>query len=321
MTGRYAIEMRLPNGRLDAQLRVDVLRGLTARPKSLPPKWFYDDAGSRLFERITRTPEYYPTRAEREILGDRASAIAEAAGAAALIELGSGSSAKTRVLLGAVAPKAYVAVDVSEAMLREAADGLSRDFPDLAVTAVVADFLDALELPETPGPRLLAFLGGTIGNLTPERRAAFLARMHELLEPGDALLLGTDLVKPESDLRAAYDDADGLTAAFNKNLLAVVNRRLGANFDPDDFDHVARWNPAEEWMEMRLRARRALTVAVDALGLAVAFGPGEDLLTEISAKFRPEQVRSELDAAGFTMRHWWTDAHGRYALSLSKAEG
>ncbi|MFF7356647.1 MULTISPECIES: L-histidine N(alpha)-methyltransferase [Streptomyces] len=307
----------LPEDATDAALRADVRHGLTVHPKSLPPKWFYDARGSALFEQITELPEYYPTRAEREILATRSREIAEASGARTLIELGSGSSEKTRFLLEALSPAAYVPVDVSESALTQAGKALVEDHPDLDVHALIADFTAPLELPATPGPRLVAFLGGTIGNLLPGERAAFLASVRSLLEPGDGLLLGTDLVKDERVLVRAYDDAAGVTAAFDKNVLAVVNRELGADFDPDAFDHVALWDAEREWIEMRLRSRTAQTVKVPALDLAVDFAAGEDLRTEVSAKFRKEGVTSELAASGLELTHWWTDAQDRFALSLS----
>ncbi|MFS4096172.1 L-histidine N(alpha)-methyltransferase [Streptomyces sp. AF1A] len=310
----------LPEDATDAALRADVRRGLTARPKWLPPKWFYDARGSELFERITELPEYYPTRAEREILAARSGEIAAASGARTLVELGSGSSEKTRYLIDALTSLAvYVPVDVSESALTRAGRALIEDRPDLEVHALIADFTAPLALPATPGPRLVAFLGGTIGNLLPAERAAFLASVRALLAPGDSLLLGTDLVKDERVLVRAYDDAAGVTAAFNKNVLSVIDRELGADFDPDAFDHVALWDARQEWIEMRLRSRTAQTVKVPALDLAVDFAAGEELRTEVSAKFRREGVTRELAVAGLELTHWWTDAQGRFALSLSVA--
>ncbi|MEE1742685.1 L-histidine N(alpha)-methyltransferase [Streptomyces sp. BE147] len=316
----FLLTRTLPEDATDAALRADVLSGLTRHPKTLPPKWFYDAHGSELFEEITRLPEYYPTRAEREILLARAGEIAAASGARTLIELGSGSSEKTRYLLDALpALHSYVPVDVSESALTGAAESLLAERPDLSVHALIADFTGGLALPGTPGPRLVAFLGGTIGNLLPEERASFLRSVRSLLSPGDTLLLGTDLVKDPDTLVAAYDDADGVTAAFNKNVLSVVNRELGADFPLDAFDHAAVWDPRAEWIEMRLRARRALTVKIPELDLVVPFGAGEELRTEVSAKFREEGVREELDAAGLRLDQWWTDSAGRFALSLATA--
>lgn len=313
-----SITRNLPADATAAALRADVAQGLSVTPKQLPPKWFYDARGSDLFEEITTLPDYYPTRAEREILLTRADHIAAATNARTLIELGSGSSDKTRHLIGALTGlHTYVPVDVSESALTAAGEALLAGHPGLTVHALVADFQQGMALPETPGPRLLAFLGGTIGNLLPEERAAFLTSVHDLLSPGDALLLGTDLVKDEATLVAAYDDPQGVTAAFNKNVLQVINRELDGDFDPADFDHVALWNAAEEWIEMRLRARRDMTVKIPGVDLAVPFAAGEDIRTEISAKFRQEGVRAELAAARLELTNWWTDSAGRFALSLA----
>ncbi|MEU0099926.1 L-histidine N(alpha)-methyltransferase [Streptomyces sp. NPDC006267] len=316
----FLLTRTLPLDATDAALRADVLSGLTRHPKTLPPKWFYDARGSELFDEITRLPEYYPTRAEREILQTRAEEIAAASGARTVIELGSGSSEKTRHLLDALPGlHSYVPVDVSESALTGAAESLLAERPGLSVHALIADFTGGLALPGTPGPRLVVFLGGTIGNLLPEERAAFLRSVRSLLSPGDALLLGTDLVKDEETLVAAYDDAAGVTAAFNKNVLTVVNRELGADFPLGDFEHRAVWNPRDRWIEMRLRARRALSVKIPELDLVVPFEAGEELRTEVSAKFRQEDVREELAAAGMRLAQWWTDAAGRFALSLATA--
>jgi L-histidine N-alpha-methyltransferase len=301
------ITRTLPEDATEAALRADVLSGLDAR-------------GSELFERITELPEYYPTRAEREILATRSGEIAAASGARTLVELGSGSSEKTRHLLDALpALAAYVPVDVSESALAQAGRALVEERPGLGVHALIADFTAPLTLPTTPGPRLVAFLGGTIGNLLPAERARFLASVRALLAPGDGLLLGTDLVKDERVLVRAYDDAAGVTAAFNRNVLTVINRELGADFDPEAFEHVALWDAGREWIEMRLRSRTAQTVKVPALSLAVDFAAGEELRTEVSAKFRKEGVTAELAAAGLGLTHWWTDEQGRFALSLSVA--
>ncbi|MGW1248082.1 L-histidine N(alpha)-methyltransferase [Streptomyces sp. NPDC002535] len=305
----------------DADLRADVLHGLNRSPKELPPKWFYDARGSELFEEITRLPEYYPTRAEREILKQRAPEIAAATGAKTLVELGSGSSEKTRFLIDALLPglDSYVPVDVSESALTGAAESLLAERPGLHVHALVADFTRGLALPGTAGPRLVAFLGGTIGNLLPGERRTFLRSVRAMLSPGDALLLGTDLVKDESTLVAAYDDSSGVTAAFNKNVLAVIDRELSADFDPDAFEHVAVWDREREWIEMRLRARRALTVKIPELDLVVPFAAGEEMRTEVSAKFRQAGVRAELAEADLDLDRWWTDSEGRFALSLATA--
>jgi len=314
----FLLTRTLPEDATEAALRADVLHGLTRTPKTLPPKWFYDAHGSELFDRITELDEYYPTRAEREILVARAGEIAAVTGARTLVELGSGSSEKTRYLLDALTElETYVPVDVSESALRQAGEALIAERPGLGVHALIADFTGGLALPGTPGPRLVAFLGGTIGNLLPAERAGFLSSVRALLSPGDALLLGTDLVKDKSVLVPAYDDAAGVTAAFNKNVLTVVNRELGADFDPNAFAHVALWDAENEWIEMRLRSLAEQTVKVPALDLTVDFTAGEELRTEVSAKFRKEGVGAELAAAGLELRHWWTDSADRFALSLS----
>ncbi|MFD8253324.1 L-histidine N(alpha)-methyltransferase [Streptomyces werraensis] len=316
----FRLTRTLPEDATGAALRADVRAGLTGSPKTLPPKWFYDARGSELFEEITALPEYYPTRAEREILLARSGEIAAASGARTLVELGSGSSEKTRHLIAALdGLHTYVPVDVSESALAGAGQALAAERPGLRVHALVADFTAGLTLPDTPGPRLVAFLGGTIGNLLPAERSAFLASVRALLAPGDALLLGTDLVKDEKTLVRAYDDAAGVTASFNKNVLNVVDRELGADFDPDAFDHVALWDAEHEWIEMRLRSRTAQSVKIPALELVVDFAEGEELRTEVSAKFRQEGVRAELSAAGLDLTRWWTDGEGRFALSLSVA--
>jgi L-histidine N-alpha-methyltransferase len=316
------IERRLPTGFLADSLRADALAGLTATPKSLPPKWFYDAQGSALFEKITELPEYYPTRAEREILRASSTSIADASRARTLVELGSGSSEKTRLLLDALRLAGtlgtYVAVDVSEPALVGAGQALLTEYPGLEVDAVVSDFEHQLGLPaDSAGSRLVAFLGSTIGNMTPPQRAEFLARVRAELRASDTFLLGTDLVKDPATLIAAYDDAAGVTAAFNKNVLAVLNAELGADFDLDAFDHVAAWNADAEWIEMRLRSACAQTVRLPGIDLTVDFAAGEEMRTEVSAKFRRETVETELAKAGFSMRSWWTDRAGQFGLSLS----
>jgi L-histidine N-alpha-methyltransferase len=319
-----SLDRRLPPGFLGEALRADALAGLTSTPKSLPPKWFYDAQGSALFDKITELPEYYPTRAEREILRATAAEIAVQTRAGTLIELGSGSSDKTRLLLDALRAsgtlRCYVPVDVSEPALVAAGKALSAEYPGLDVRAVVSDFEERLGFPadgDAPAPRLVVFLGSTIGNLEPGQRAAFLARVRARLRPGDFFLLGTDLVKDPATLVAAYDDASGVTAEFNKNVLAVLNTGLGADFDLDAFEHVAAWDPIAEWIEMRLRSCLAQTVRLPAIGLTIDFTDGEEMRTEVSAKFRRPGVSAELTAAGLAMRAWWTDAAGQFGLSLS----
>jgi L-histidine N-alpha-methyltransferase len=303
-------------------LRADALAGLTATPKELPPRWFYDERGSELFDRITRLPEYYPTRAERAILEARAPEIAAAAGADVLVELGSGTSEKTRLLLTAMREagtlRRFVPFDVDPSVLRLAGDALAEEYPGLEVDGVVGDFTRHLgELP-TDGRRMVAFLGSTIGNLAPAERAAFLTDLAATLRPGDSFLLGTDLVKDENRLVRAYDDAEGVTAEFNRNVLLVLNRELKADFDPEAFAHVAVWDTEHEWIEMRLRSVRDQQVNVAALDLGVAFAAGEEMRTEISAKFRRQGVERELVAAGLAMTRWWTDPAGDFGLSLAQ---
>jgi L-histidine N-alpha-methyltransferase len=320
-SSRVRVDVHLGPDDLADALEHDARAGLTATPKDLPPKWFYDGRGCELFEEITRLPEYYPTRAERSILDARAADIARVTGADTLVELGSGTSEKTRLLLGALAEagtlERFVPFDVSEPTLRTAATAIETEFPGVEVHAVVGDFERHLSLLPDGGRRVVAFLGGTIGNLEPDTRAAFLAEVAAGLAPGDAFLLGTDLVKDPARLEAAYDDAAGVTAAFNRNVLAVINRELGADFVPERFEHVARWLPEPEWIEMRLRSPEAQTARLADLDLDVAFAPGEEVRTEISAKFRREGVEAELAAAGLGLAHWWTDPPGDFALSLA----
>jgi L-histidine N-alpha-methyltransferase len=318
------VDVRLAPEQLRAALRADVAVGLTASPKELPPKWFYDERGSDLFDQITRLPEYYPTRCERAVLAERAAEVAALTGADTLVELGSGTSEKTHLLLAALADagqlRRIVAFDVSEPTLRQAAATLAREYPQAAVRAVVGDFEHHLGAIPTGGRRLVVFLGGTIGNLAPKQRALFLSEIAAGLAPGDGLLLGTDLVKDVARLEAAYDDAAGVTAAFNRNVLHVVNRELGADFAPDRFLHVARFDPDEEWIEMWLRADEAQQVDVADLGLTVAYAAGEAMRTEISAKFRRAGVEAELGDADLAMARWWTDPDGDFAVSLSFKE-
>jgi L-histidine N-alpha-methyltransferase len=303
---------------IDAALRAGVLRGLTRTAKSLPPKWLYDSHGSELFEEITELPGYYLTRAERDLLRANSADIAAATGARTLVELGSGASEKTQHLLDAMPGlSSYVPVDVSESALIQAGHALAEQRPDLNIHALCADFTTGLALPGTPGPRLLAFLGSTIGNLLPRERATLLTSIRSLLSPGDALLLGVDLVKGERALVAAYDDAVGVTAAFNKNVLGVINRALGADFDPGAFEHVVRWEAANEWIELALRSRMDQSVKVPALGLTVDFAAGEELRTEVSAKFRKQVVRRELAECGLQITRWWTEG-SLYGLALAR---
>ena len=317
------LEIHLDAEDMARALRADVVAGLTAEPKWLPPKWFYDARGSELFEQITELSEYYPTRSERQILTARAGEIARHTGAKTLIELGSGYSTKTALLLDALLEQGtlagFVPMDVSATALEGAAQRLAVDYPGLAVHNIVGDLTRHLGHLPAGADRMIAFLGGTIGNLVPAERASFLTDVRAVLDRGEFLLLGTDLVKHPRVVVPAYDDERGVTAEFNRNVLRVLNRELGADFDPDGFAHVALWDAEREWIEMRLRARWPMRVTIPGVGLQVGFAAGEELRTEVSAKFRRSGVESELGAAGFALDHWWTDADGLFAVSLARA--
>jgi L-histidine Nalpha-methyltransferase len=301
----------------------DIRLGLTAKPKELAPKYFYDERGSQLFERITELPEYYPTRAEREILSERSAEIITAAGEPrTLVELGSGSAAKTRHLLSAMLNAGclatYVPVDISEEITRETAEALVEEYPGLTVHGLVCDFEHDLErIPNGGGGRLVAFLGGTIGNLYPDACLDFLGRIAELLAPGDRILVGTDLVKEHDRLEAAYNDSQGVTAEFNKNVLAVLNRELGGDFDLDLFEHVARYDADAARMDIRLRSLAEQSVRLDGLDLSVRFAAGEEMRTEISTKFTRERLEDLYREAGLRPDGWFTDPAEDYALSLA----
>jgi L-histidine N-alpha-methyltransferase len=303
-----------------AALLDDARAGLTGEPKSLPPVWLYDEAGSRLFDQITRLPEYYPARTEASILRTRAADIAAAAGADTLVELGSGTSEKTRLLLDAMSAAdelgRIVLFDVSVDVLEPAATALADEY-DVDVHGIVGDF--ERHLARVPGGvrRLWALLGSTIGNLTGGARSRLLASLRTSLRPDEQLLLGTDLVKAVDRLVAAYDDATGVTAAFDRNVLAVLNRELGADFDLETFDHLARWDPQREWIEMRLRSRLDQHVEVRDLDLTVFFGAGEELRTEICDKFRPPSLAAELTSAGFVVDQTYSDEQGDFQLTLA----
>jgi L-histidine N-alpha-methyltransferase len=319
-----AIDVHLDADAAAAMAR-DVRAGLRSDPKELLPKYFYDERGSQLFERITELPEYYPTRAERSILTERSAEIVAAAGEpGTLVELGSGSAAKTRHLLSAMRDAGcldtYAPVDISEEITHETAECLIDEYPGLAVRGLVCDFEQDLErIPDgEEGGRLIAFLGGTIGNLYPQPRRRFLARLAALLGPDDRILLGTDLVKEPARLEAAYDDAGGVTAEFNKNVLAVLNRELGADFDLEAFEHVARYDGEEARMDIRLRSLADQTVRVDGLDMDVDFAAGEEMRTEISSKFTRERLEKVYEEAGLKLTGWFTDPAGDYALSLAQ---
>jgi L-histidine N-alpha-methyltransferase len=317
----YTIDVHLSPDDVRQRMRADAIRGLQAAHKSIPPVWFYDERGSQLFEQITHLPEYYPTRAERHLLELHAPTIGELSKADTLVELGAGACDKTRVLLNALQQlgtlATYVPFDVSDEFLRDAASMLSSEYDPLAVHLVIGDFSEHLAEIPVDGRRMIAFLGGTIGNLDPTERARFLFDLNCTMSSDDSLLLGADLVKDRRRLVAAYDDAAGVTAAFNKNVLHVLNEQLGGDFDPDLFAHVALWNEAEQWIEMRLRAASANEVTLRDAGISVSFEPGEEILTEISAKFTPARIEEELGAAGFVVDGMWGADEGEFLLTLA----
>jgi L-histidine N-alpha-methyltransferase len=317
----YTIDVHLSPDDVRQRMRADAIRGLQAAHKSIPPVWFYDERGSQLFEQITHLPEYYPTRAERHLLELHAPTIGELSKADTLVELGAGACDKTRVLLSALQQlgtlATYVPFDVSDEFLRDAASMLSSEYDPLAVHLVIGDFSEHLAEIPVDGRRMIAFLGGTIGNLDPTERARFLFDLNCTMSSNDSLLLGADLVKDRRRLVAAYDDAGGVTAAFNKNVLHVLNEQLGGDFDPDLFAHVALWNEAEQWIEMRLRAANATEVTLRDAGISVSFEPGEEILTEISAKFTPERIEAELGGAGFVVDGMWGADEGEFLLTLA----
>ncbi len=302
-------------------LESDVRDGLTSTPKDIPPKWFYDDRGSALFDEITRLDEYYPTRCERAILEARAGEIVAVSGADTLVELGSGTSEKTRVLLDAFRDAGtltrFVPFDVSKQTLHDAATAIEAEYPGVVVEPVVGDFTRDLHTIPMEGGCMVAFLGGTIGNFPPGTRRKFLRGLARALRPQDALLLGTDLVKEPAVLEAAYNDSAGITAAFNRNILAVINRELDADFDLEAFEHVAFYDREQEWIEMRLRALRPMVVNVRKLDLGVHFANREELRTEISCKFTRERLEADLAAAGLRSRAFLTDPEGLFALSVA----
>ncbi|MBV9161494.1 MAG: L-histidine N(alpha)-methyltransferase [Pseudonocardiales bacterium] len=317
------LEIHLSDSDAADALHHDARVGLSADPKWLPSKWFYDARGSELFEQITTLPEYYPTRTERELLRRSVGKIAARATVDTLVELGSGSSGKTRLLLDALTANGslqrFVPLDVSEPALRGAMAAVAREYPELAVHGVVGDFTQHLELLPAGQDRrrLVAFLGGTIGNLLPDERAVFFTALRAALNPGELLLLGAGLVTDPAVMVPAYDDAAGVTAEFNRNVLCVLNRELGADFEVGAFDHVAVWDATHEWIEMRLRARRAMTVRLSAVGMTVRYAKGEEMRTEVSGKFRREGLGAELVDAGFAEQTWWTDPDDRFAVVLA----
>jgi L-histidine N-alpha-methyltransferase len=316
------IDIHLTGDDLRAAMEHDVRTGLVGDPKSLPPVYFYDDRGSRLFDQITRLPEYYPTRSERSILDARAGDIARRAGADTLVELGAGTCEKSRVLLDAMRSTGllhrFVPLDVSDTTLWEAATALSQEYPGVAVSAVVGDFHHHLDRLPTDGTRLFAFLGGTIGNLDPEQRWTFYIQLAKAMTMDDRLLLGTDLIKDRGRLVTAYDDGAGVTADFNRNVLLVLNRELGANFVPEQFTHVARWNEADQRIEMHLRSSLDQHIRVADLDLDLTFRAGEEMLTEISTKFSPEALETELNECGFVVETMWRSEGDEFLLTMAR---
>ena len=317
------IDVHLPESGPLAGMADDVREGLSSPFKELPPKYFYDERGSQLFEAITELPEYYPTRAERAILEQRSAEIVDAAGARTLIELGSGSATKTRCLLDAMSDagtlETYVPVDISEEITRDTAERLAADYGGLRVHGVVCDYETHLErIPREEGA-VIAFLGGTIGNFRPAPRRSFLARIATLMYPGDRFLLGTDLVKDHAVLEAAYDDSQGVTAEFNKNVLNVLNREFDADFDPECFEHVAFYDPDNCWIDIRLRSLTEQFIDMRELDMRVHFSRNEEMRTEISTKFTPDRLEGIYADAGLQMTDIWTDPDGLYALSLARA--
>lgn len=317
------IEVHLPEGGALAGLAEDVREGLSSPFKELPPKYFYDERGSQLFERITELPEYYPTRAERSILESVSGEIAATARPTTLIELGSGAAAKTRVLLDAISAagtlETYVPVDISEEITRRVADELVDRYEGLRVHGIVCDYETHLERVPREEGGLFAFLGGTIGNFRPGPRRSFLARIASLMYPRDRFLLGIDLVKDPARLEAAYDDSAGVTAEFNKNVLHVLNRELDANFEPDRFEHIAFWDPDNEWVDIRLRSLGEQFIDIRELDMQVHFARTEEMRTEISTKFTRERLEASYADAGLELIEWWTDPEELYALSLARA--
>ncbi len=321
---RPHMDRRLPPDLLKNALRADAREGLTASPKYIPSKWLFDSKGSELWEKITQLPEYYPFRTERDILKAVADEIATITQASSIMELGSGSANKTTILLQALQRagtiRTYTSLDISEMALMAAGSRIVSEYPDLHVRTVLADFETQAEIiatDESPAPRLVLFLGGTIGQLMPDQRAEFLQRLRSILRPDDMLLLGVDLVKDPAELMAAYDDSAGVSTAFNKNLLTVLNAQVGADFNLDNFDYIVTWDDEAERLAMWEQSRIDQAVRLSELDLCVELAAGERIWTAISSKFRRDGVRTELESAGFSLHRWWTDPDERYGLSLS----
>jgi L-histidine N-alpha-methyltransferase len=299
-------------------LREATRRGLQRQPKELPTVWLYDERGSRLYEEITRLPEYYLPRREREILRARSPEIAAQTQARTLVELGAGNASRTRLLLDALAPtlERFVPLDVSEEFLRTTADAVAAEYPRLEVDPFVGDFERDLGSLPAGGPRLIALLGSTIGNFYPEQRRRFLGAVVGALEVDDAFVVGLDLVKDVARLEAAYNDERGATETFVRNALTAVNRELGATFDQRRFVYDAHWDPDREWMDIGFRARWAHTVSFRALDLEITFAENERLRVEVSSKFRRERFEFDARDTGLGVDGWWTDEARDFALAL-----
>lgn len=301
-------------------MAAEVRAALTDSPPSLPSKYFYDARGSRLFQEITRLPEYYQTRTEESILEAVADEIAARVGARELVELGSGSGRKIRLALDAMARRnpleSCVLFDINEQDLEQGVKALGRDYPQARVRGVVGDFTRSFDGIGPGGGRIVAFFGSTIGNLHPREVPAFLVRVAALLAEGEAFLLGIDLVKDKRVLEAAYNDAAGVTARFNRNILQVMNDRLGADFDPEAFDHVAFYDEPNAWIEMRLRARRPQLVRIPGAGLELRLAAGDEIRTEISCKYTRASLEQRLAGTGLEPDRWFTDENDRFALAL-----
>ncbi|QSB04640.1 L-histidine N(alpha)-methyltransferase [Natronoglycomyces albus] len=323
MTTNPQITVLIDDSDLHNELRADVRGGMASHPKWMPPKWFYDKRGSALFEQITQLPDYYPTRCETEILLEHSKDIVTAAKAHTIVELGSGMSEKTRILLDAFHNhgdlRAYYPFDVSDVTVEDSLEILTQTYPHLKLGGVVGDFTRHLHHLPTGEGRLVVLLGSTIGNMLPTERAELLTNLRQELKPGEQFLLGADLVKDTQTLIAAYDDPQGVTAKFNKNLLHVLNRHFDGDFQPENFSHVVIWDDKAAVIEMRLRAQKGMRVDLSALDMELTFQAGEDLHTSVSTKFRPDALRAELDAAGFGVTHHWDDERNYYTLLLAEA--
>lgn len=318
---RFTIE-RIFDPLRDSTLAEDVREGLSRQRKSIPPKHFYDARGSELFDAICELSEYYLTRAEQSLLDAFAADVLRTARPTDLVELGSGAARKTRALLDAAAAEPirlrYHPFDVCEPMLRSSARALLAAYPWLTVHAIVGDYERHLDRLPRGARRLVAFLGSTIGNLSPRDATEFVAAIGAMLRPGEHLLLGADLVKPAAALEAAYDDGAGVTAEFNRNVLRVVNRELDADFDVEGFDHVAFFDRRRARVEMHLRARRAQRVSIAKLGMTVELEAGETIHTEISRKFTRRRLAAMCRGAGFALRRFYATTDPAFALLLAE---